>query len=57
MLPRRIPQDELLRCELLSSLKEIRFSEQEFLVGTLVSNIKYDYPESHNNNLFYPLNN
>lgn len=49
----RTPQDELLGSELLSSLGEIKFSEQEFPVGILVSNIKYHFSRSQNDNLFY----
>ena len=50
-------QDGLLRSESSSSLKEARFSEQEFSTGILVSNIKYDHPGSQNDNLFYPFHN
>ena len=39
-------QDRLLRNELSSFWREIRFNEQEFSASTPVSNIKYDYPES-----------
>ena len=53
----RTPQDELLGSELSSSLKEVRFSEQEFSADTLVSNINYDYLRSQNNNLFYLFHN
>ena len=53
----RIPQDGLLGNKLLSSPKEVRFSEQEFSAGTPVFNIKYDHPESQNDNLFYPFYN
>ena len=34
------------------SLREVRLSEQEFLVGIPISNIKYDHPRSQNDNLF-----
>ena len=57
MLPKRPPQDGLHASELLSSLKEVWFSEQKFLAGTPVSNIKYNYLGSQNNNIFYPFNN
>ena len=46
-------QDGLLRSESSSSLRKVRFSEQELSAGTLVSNIKYDYPGSQNDSLFY----
>ena len=49
----RTPQNRLLGSESSSSLREVRFSEQEFLTGTPVSNIKYDPPVSQNDNLFY----
>ena len=50
---RHIPQARLLRSKLSSSLREVRFSEQEFLTSTLVSNIIYNYLGLQNNNLFY----
>ena len=53
----RTPQDSLLGSQSSSSLREVRFSEQEFLIGTLVSNIKYDHPRSQNDNLFYLFHN
>ena len=56
MLSRCISQDKLLKSELSSFLREVRFSEQEFPVSTLVSDIKYDYLGSQNNNPFYPFN-
>ena len=40
---RRTPQNGLLRNELSSSIREVKFSEQEFLADTPVSNIKYDH--------------
>ena len=46
MLPRHTPQDRLLASELSFSLKKIWFSKQEFLTGTLISNIKYNYLRS-----------
>lgn len=35
---------ELLRSDLLSSLKEIRFHDQEFAISTPLFNIKYNHP-------------
>lgn len=55
-VPERNPQDKLLANKLTSSLKEVRFSEQEFPTGKPVSNIKYHHQESQNNNLFYLFN-
>ena len=40
------PQDGLLGNESLLSLRELRFSEQEFSAGIPVSNLKYDHLES-----------
>ena len=54
---RRTLQDGLFGSESSSSLREVRFSEQEFPTGTPVSNIKYDHPGSQNDNLFYPFYN
>ena len=54
---KRISQDGLLESELSSSLREIRFSKREFFTGTLVSNIKYNYLRSQNDNLFYLFHN
>ena len=51
------PQDELLGSESSSSLREVRFSEQEFPAGTPVSNINYNHPGLQNLNLFYPFHN
>ena len=56
MLPGRTPQDGHFGSELLTFLREVRFSEQEFLASTLVFNIKYNYLGSQNHNLFYPFN-
>ena len=56
-IARHTPQDGLLESESSSSLREVRFSEQEFPAGTLVSNIKYDHLESQNDNLFYLFHN
>ena len=56
-LLRHTPQAGLLESELSSSLREIRFSNQEFATGTPISNIKYNHPGFQNNNLFYPFHN
>ncbi len=50
----RTPQTGLLRNKSSSSLKEVRFSDQEFAAGTPVSNIKYNHLGFQNNNSFYP---
>ncbi len=55
-LSRRIPQDGLLTSELSSSLREVRFSEQEFPADIPISDIKYHHPGSQNNNPFYLFN-
>ncbi len=55
-LSERITQDGLLASELSPSLREIRFSKQEFPAGIPVSDIKYQHPGSQNNNLFHPFN-
>ncbi len=49
-------QDGFLASESSSSLREVRFSEQEFPAGTPVSDIKYHHPSSQNDNLFHPFN-
>ena len=49
----RTPEDGIFRSKLLSSLREIRFSEQEFPASILISNIKYDHLRSQNDNLIY----
>ena len=38
------------------NFREITFNEFEFLVGTPVLDIRYEYLRSQNNNLFYPFN-
>ena len=53
---RRTPQDKLLKSELSLSLRDIRFSKQEFPADTLVSHIKYDYPRSLIFELYYIYN-
>ena len=53
-LSERIPQDGLLASKLSSSLKEVRFSGQEFPAGKPVSDIKYHHPGFQNNNPFHP---
>ncbi len=40
-----------------SSLKEVRFSDQEFAAGTPISNIKYNHLGFQNDNSFYPFHN
>ena len=52
----RTPQDGLLASESSSFLKKVRFSKQEFLVGKLVSDIKYYHLGSQNDNLFHSFN-
>ncbi len=39
-----IPQTGLLRSEWSSSLREVRFNDQEFAIGIPISNIKYNHP-------------
>ena len=51
------PEDGLLKSELSSFIREVRFSEQKFPTNIPVSNIKYDHLKSQNNNLFYPFHN
>lgn len=50
-------QARLFTSELLASLKEVKFNKKEFFAGKLVSDIKYYYPNSQNNNSFYLFNN
>ena len=52
-LSRRTSQVWLLESELSSSWKNSRFRDQEFAIDIPVSNIKYNHPRFHNNNLFY----
>ncbi len=47
------PQAGLLGSESSASLREVRFSDQEFAIGTLISNIKYNHLAFQNNNPFY----
>ncbi len=54
ILPGRTPQAGLLGSESSSSLREVRFRDQEFAAGISISNIKYNHPGFQNNNLFYP---
>ena len=42
-LSERTPQYGLLASELSASLREVRFSEQEFPVGKFISDIKYPH--------------
>ncbi len=50
-------QDRLLANELSVSLKEVKFSEQELPISKPVSDMKYPYLDSQNNNLFHSFNN
>ena len=52
----RTPRDGLLASESLSSLREEWFTGNKFPAGTLVSDIKYNHPESKHQNSFYPFN-
>ena len=54
MLSGLTPQVGLSRSELSSSLREIKFGNQEFAAGAFISNIKYNYPGFQNDNLFSP---
>ena len=49
----RTPQPGLLGNELSLSLREIRFSDQEFAANIPISIIKYNHPGFQNNNPFY----
>ncbi len=50
----RSPQTGLFGSKLSLSLREVRFSDQEFAIGKLISNIKYNHFGFQNNNPFYP---
>ncbi len=59
-------KDDLSRCttkagllgsESSSSLKEVRFSDEEFVTGTPISNIKYNHLGFQNDNSFYLFDN
>ncbi len=50
----RISQAGQFGSGLLPFLREVRFSHQEFAVGILVPNIKYNHSGFQNNNPFYP---
>ncbi len=52
----RTSQDGFLASESSSSLREVRFSEQEFPAGISVSDIKNYHPGSQNDNPFHPFN-
>ena len=52
----RTSQNKLLTSESSSFLREVRFSEQEFLVGKPVSDIKYYHSGFQNNIPFHPFN-
>lgn len=56
MLSGRTPQNRLLANELLFSSRLIWFSEKKFLAGKPISDIKYNYRRSQNNNNFYLFN-
>ncbi len=56
-LSRYTPQDRLLASESLLSLREVKFSKQEFSVGKPVSDIKYHHPSFQSNNTFHSFNN
>ncbi len=47
-------QAGLFGSESSSSLREVRFNDQEFAADTSISNIKYNHPGFQNNNPFYP---
>ena len=51
-----IPRDRLLVSKFLSSLRKEWFTRNEFLTGTLISNIKYNHPRVKHQNSFYPFN-
>ena len=46
----------LLRSKLSSSMREVRFNNQEFTTSIPISNIKYNYLRFQNKNLFYLFN-
>lgn len=56
-LSRCIFQDRLFANKLLLFLRKFKFSKQKFPTSKLVSDIKYHYPSSQNNNRFYLFNN
>ena len=49
-----ILQAGLYGSELLSSLREVNFSHQEFATSTLISNIKYNHSRFQKITLFIP---
>ena len=53
--PNQIFENGLLS-ESFSTFIEVMFSKSEFLAGTPVSNTRYKYPRSQNNNLSYLFN-
>ncbi len=53
-LSRRTPQAGLFGSKSSSSLRENRFSDQEFATGISISNLKYNHPEFQTNNPLYP---
>ncbi len=56
-LSKHTPQARLRGSELSSSLIKVGFSDQKFVVGKPVPNIKYNYPKFQNDNPFYPFHN
>lgn len=56
ILPKNISQDGLFASELLSFIREVRFSEQEFSADKPISDIKYHLLGYQNNNLCYLFN-
>lgn len=54
-IPNSTPQNKLLG-ELSRNFKEITFGKPNFLVNISVFDIRFIYPESLNNNVFYPFN-
>ena len=56
-LARDTPQAGLLGSKLSSSLRKVRFNDQEFVISTPISSIKYNHPGFQNNNPFYLFHN
>ena len=50
------PRDRLLASKSLSSFREEWFTRNEFLAGTPISNIKYNYPGVKHQNSFHSFN-
>ena len=53
----RTPQAGLFGSESSSSLREVRFSDEEFAADILIFNIKYNHPRFQNDNTFFPFYN